>query len=134
VLSARLRAAASLAGPQGVSRVLVATDVAARGLDVPNVSCVINYDFPAAGKDDRTKGAETYVHRIGRCGRGARSSLPACLPAACLPAGRVGCANRQITWLTPTGIFQLYLTPRVPLTRSESESLARSRVTSDPRC
>jgi hypothetical protein len=88
VLSARLRAAASLAGPQGVSRVLVATDVAARGLDVPNVSCVINYDFPAAGKDDRTKGAETYVHRIGRCGRGARSSLPACLPAACLPAGR----------------------------------------------
>lgn len=38
-----------------------ATDVAARGLDVPNVVAVINYDFP--------NGVEDYVHRIGRTGR-----------------------------------------------------------------
>lgn len=40
--------------------ILVATDVAARGLDVPNVVAVINYDFPT--------GVEDYVHRIGRTG------------------------------------------------------------------
>lgn len=44
------------------SSCLVATDVAARGVDVPAVSLVVNYDFP--------KSIETYVHRIGRTGRG----------------------------------------------------------------
>ncbi|GLI60967.1 hypothetical protein VaNZ11_003220 [Volvox africanus] len=41
--------------------VLVATDVAARGLDIPHVTCVVNYDMP--------KDIEMYVHRIGRTGR-----------------------------------------------------------------
>ena len=41
--------------------VMVATDVAARGLDVPNVGAVVNFDFP--------NGVEDYVHRIGRTGR-----------------------------------------------------------------
>src|ERR1700682_322933 len=45
----------------GRTRVLVATDIAARGLDVEAVSHVINYDVPAAPED--------YVHRIGRTGR-----------------------------------------------------------------
>jgi superfamily II DNA/RNA helicase len=44
------------------SQILVATDVAARGLDIPNVSHVINYDVP--------ENYEDYVHRIGRTGRG----------------------------------------------------------------
>lgn len=45
----------------GRTRVLVATDIAARGLDVESVSHVINYDVPAAPED--------YVHRVGRTGR-----------------------------------------------------------------
>ncbi len=45
----------------GQTRVLVATDVAARGIDIDSVSHVINYDVPEA--------AEDYVHRIGRTGR-----------------------------------------------------------------
>ena len=45
----------------GAQPLLVATDVAQRGLDIPQVRCVINYDCPATG--------EAYVHRIGRSGR-----------------------------------------------------------------
>lgn len=54
-------------------RVLVATDIAARGLDIPDVTHVVNYDFPLQNDD--------YIHRIGRTGR----------------AGNEGCA---ITFLT----------------------------------
>ncbi|MET0169309.1 MAG: DEAD/DEAH box helicase [Aliihoeflea sp.] len=45
----------------GEVRILVATDIAARGIDVPNISHVVNFDLP----DE----AESYVHRIGRTGR-----------------------------------------------------------------
>lgn len=51
----------------GKVRILVATDVAARGIDVPAVSHVINFDLP------RT--AEEYVHRIGRTGRAGASGI-----------------------------------------------------------
>jgi superfamily II DNA/RNA helicase len=48
-------------------RILVATDVAARGIDVPGITHVVNYDLP--------KFAEDYVHRIGRTGRAGRNGL-----------------------------------------------------------
>ena len=51
----------------GNVRVLVATDVAARGIDVPAISHVINYDLP--------KVAEDYVHRIGRTGRAGLNGI-----------------------------------------------------------
>jgi superfamily II DNA/RNA helicase len=52
---------------QGEISVLVATDVAARGLDIPEVSHVVNYDLPGSPED--------YVHRIGRTGRAGRSGV-----------------------------------------------------------
>ncbi len=55
-------------------RVLVATDVAARGIDVPSISHVVNYGLPLK--------AEDYVHRIGRTGRAGRSGLAITLAAA----------------------------------------------------
>ena len=48
--------------------VLVATDVAGRGLDIPNVSHVINYDLP-------TRSIDNYSHRIGRTGRAGKEGL-----------------------------------------------------------
>jgi superfamily II DNA/RNA helicase len=50
---------------RGQVRVLVATDVAARGIDVPTITHVVNYDLP--------KFPEDYVHRIGRTGRAGRN-------------------------------------------------------------
>ena len=51
----------------GTKKILVATDVAARGLDVSDVSHVVNFDMPTI--------AESYVHRIGRTGRAGRSGI-----------------------------------------------------------
>ncbi len=53
---------------QGKIKVLVATDVAARGLDILNVTHVINYDVPFRG--------DTYIHRIGRTGRAQQVASP----------------------------------------------------------
>ncbi len=51
----------------GRTRVLVASDIAARGIDVDDITHVINFDMP--------QDAETYVHRIGRTGRAGQSGL-----------------------------------------------------------
>jgi superfamily II DNA/RNA helicase len=52
---------------RGQVKVLVATDVAARGIDVPAITHVFNYDLP--------KFPEDYVHRIGRTGRAGRNGI-----------------------------------------------------------
>jgi len=59
------RASALKAFRDNHSQILVATDVAARGLDIPNVTHVINFEVPATYED--------YVHRIGRTGRGDKA-------------------------------------------------------------
>jgi len=61
----------------GVLRLLIATDVAARGLDVKDVGVVVNYDMPCG-----VNAVEDYVHRIGR-------------------TGRAGAKGRAITFFTP---------------------------------
>ncbi len=73
--SARQRALARFS--DGKAQVLVATDVAARGIDIDNVSHVINYDLPGE--------PESYVHRIGRTARAGQSGTAISL---CTPADR----------------------------------------------
>jgi ATP-dependent RNA helicase DeaD len=51
----------------GRNRILVATDVASRGLDIPHIECVVNYDLPMNPED--------YIHRIGRTGRAGSSGV-----------------------------------------------------------
>ena len=64
-LSQNRRQAALDGFRNGTFQILVATDIAARGIDVSKISHVINYDIPDT--------AEAYIHRIGRTGRAARS-------------------------------------------------------------
>ena len=51
----------------GTTRILISTDVLSRGIDVQQVSLVINYDIP--------KDTDTYLHRIGRSGRFGRKGI-----------------------------------------------------------
>lgn len=81
---------------EGRLDILIATDVAARGLDVDNVQYVINYDIP--------QDPESYVHRIGRTGR----------------AGNTGVA---LTFILPREFRQLKLIERVARTRIRRREL-----------
>ncbi|RHW69482.1 ATP-dependent DEAD/H RNA helicase [Trypanosoma brucei equiperdum] len=55
----------------GIARVLVATDIASRGLDIPAVGAVVHYDLP--------KQSSTYLHRVGRTARAGRKGLSVAL-------------------------------------------------------
>jgi len=63
-LQQRIRLASLGKFRSGITKILIATDVAARGLDIPQVELVVNYDLP--------RQAEDYIHRIGRTGRAGR--------------------------------------------------------------
>ena len=78
----------------GRARVLVATDIAARGIDVTGVSHVINYDLPAE--------PESYVHRIGRTGRAGATGIAI---SFCDPSERG--TLRQIERLTKQAVAVL---------------------------
>ncbi len=66
-LSQRRRQAALDGFKRGKFAIMVATDIAARGLDISSISHVINYDFPPS--------VDTYIHRIGRTGRASRTGM-----------------------------------------------------------
>ena len=53
----------------GQTKILIATDVLSRGLDVSTVTLVINYDMPVEYQNPSVPNFETYLHRIGRSGR-----------------------------------------------------------------
>lgn len=67
----------------GVVSLLIATDVASRGIDIQNISLVINYDFPT--------NIEEYVHRVGRSGRAGKtgSAITLFTPKDKLSAGQL---------------------------------------------
>jgi len=65
--SSGVRTRALSAFKEGKVRVLVATDIAARGLDIPNLAVVMNYDIPHVTGD--------FIHRIGRTGRAGQEGL-----------------------------------------------------------
>jgi superfamily II DNA/RNA helicase len=85
-------------------RVLVATDVAARGIDVPSISHVINYGLPMK--------AEDYVHRIGRTGRAGRNGLAVTL-AERMDAGMIRRIQQFTTQTIPASAI-VGLEPKSP--------------------
>jgi ATP-dependent RNA helicase DeaD len=94
--------------------VLVATDVAARGLDIEHVSHVINYDIPTA--------AEVYVHRIGRTGRVGREGV-----AITLVDPREQRLLRQIEALTKQKI-EIVALPTAAALRAKRRDLTRAAL------
>ncbi|MEO6446973.1 MAG: DEAD/DEAH box helicase [Gemmatimonadaceae bacterium] len=93
---------------------LIATDVAARGLDVQHVSHVVNYDVPSA--------AESYVHRIGRTGRAGREGV-----AITLAEPREHRLLRNIEFLTKQKI-EVQQVPTVADLRSRRLELTRASL------
>lgn len=90
----------------GRFRILVATDIAARGIDVTGIQLVVNYDLPST--------AEDYVHRIGR-------------------TARAGMAGHAISFATPEQRFEVRGIERLirkPLPVSSTPGFARSRPSS----
>lgn len=94
----------------GAAKVLIATNVIARGIDIQSVTMVINYDVPTMA-DGRTPDPETYLHRIGRTGR----------------FGRVGVAltfvHDMASWQQLNEIAQYYRTDLLPLDTSDWDNV-----------
>ncbi|ESS64763.1 putative ATP-dependent RNA helicase [Trypanosoma cruzi Dm28c] len=88
---------------RGERRVLITTDLLSRGLDVPNVTLVINYDMPrvdkvgpsmdAASASAGEEAVQKYIHRIGRTGRAGASGVAVSL--LCLPSSLIQRAEKH---------------------------------------
>ncbi len=110
--NARTRALAAF--KSGKTAVLVATDIAARGLDVNDISHVINYDL--------TDEPETYVHRIGRTGRAGATGIALSFVSR-EDYGNLHAIERMIqTELQPAGDLPGYVAPTDPIPKPMSHS------------
>ena len=101
----------------GKCNVMVATDVAARGLDIPGVEVVLNYTFPLKVED--------YVHRIGRTGRGGRSGKAITFFTGCGPYEK-GLAGEYAKLLIDGGydLEAAKLSAKFPMTIKKKEHSA----------
>ena len=99
----------------GSVRILVATDIAARGIDVPGISHVVNFDLP----DE----AESYVHRIGRTGRNGASGVAVTL---CDPSenAKLRQVERVIRMKLPIAASYLGEPDPAPLTAADRQIAA----------
>jgi len=104
--------AASAVSAGGEPAILVATDVAARGLDIENLSHVINWDLP----NDR----ETYVHRIGRTARAGKRGIAISL-AGLSDRSRIHQISRMMEKTLGSGILWL----KVPSVKAVMKALRR---------
>lgn len=108
----------------GSSKVLVATDIAARGIDIDHVSHVINYDLPAD--------TESYVHRIGRTARAGSSGIAISFCDAEEKAYLKDIEN-LIRKQIPLVVDQPYHSERVLLAKTLSKGVAKAMIESGGR-
>ncbi len=99
---------------RGQVKVLVATDVAARGIDVPGISHVINFDLP--------RQVEDYVHRIGRTGRAGREGIAISLAA-----------HGEVRQVRNIERFTTQMIPETTLPGLEPSSRPRNKSAGGPR-
>ncbi|HEX5732999.1 MAG TPA: DEAD/DEAH box helicase [Blastocatellia bacterium] len=113
----------------GASRVLVATDVAARGIDVDDIAFVVNYEVPAT--------AEDYIHRVGRTARAGRNGAALTLVspeeeallASIERATGVSLERSRVAGFSDgRSEEQIRLTSEIGLLRSSSRSFSSSRA------
>ncbi len=104
----------------GAIRVLVATDIAARGLDIPTLEVVINYDIPHVLGD--------YIHRIGRTGRAGRKGVAITLSTP-EEAIALGDLERLLGKAIPKEILPEYAPPKQPHTVKKSKAKAQIKKT-----
>jgi ATP-dependent RNA helicase RhlE len=102
----------------GATRVLIATDIAARGIDVPNITHVINYDLPGE--------PETYVHRIGRTARAGAEGIAISL---CTPEERehLDAIEKLIRQRIPAAAADAVATARPSASARTSKNRKRGR-------
>jgi len=119
---------------RGRIAILVATDLAARGLDIPDLAAVVNFDLPRAAAD--------YIHRIGRTGRAGESGLAVCFVDHDSAAHLALIQRRNGLSLTPEQLPGFELTgeppqrkkgpPPVKGTRMSKKDKLRERAKGEP--
>lgn len=85
----------------GIVSILIATDIASRGIDIHDISLIINYDFPVH--------IEEYVHRIGRTGRAGKtgSSITLFTNKDIHQAGSLIAILEKSNQVVPKGLLQM---------------------------
>jgi ATP-dependent RNA helicase UAP56/SUB2 len=91
---------------EGQKRILVATDLVGRGIDIERVNIVINYDMPETD-EKKGNGADTYLHRVGARAQGSGPRSLGRIPAALCPDPSVAAGSTACAWAQRPGCPQL---------------------------